>query len=70
MCDDLYDRREIRKVVGFFPNSTFMHYRGKLLENPSRSLQYLHSHDDFYVVEFEKLLEQVTPNFFEEIKSL
>lgn len=70
VCDELREKRQNRKVVAYYPADTFMNYGGKKLQDSPLSQQYNHESDVFQVAEFEKLLDGIMPNFYEEMTSL
>lgn len=70
VCDELREKRQNRKVVVYYPAETFMNYGGKKLQDSALSQQYNHESDEFQVAEFEKLLEGIMPNFYEEMTSM
>ena len=56
--------------MAYYPADTFMNYGGKRLQDSPLSQQYNHESDVFQVAEFEKLLDGIMPNFYEEMTSL
>jgi hypothetical protein len=69
-CDDMNEKKESRKIVSYYPQSRFMNYGGKKMQDKSGSQQYSHESDTFKVAEFERTIEDVLPNFFEEMTNL
>jgi hypothetical protein len=69
-CDDLKRTKDNRKIVVYYPSTEFIKYGGKKLQNPHQSRVFNNRKDVVLANEYEVLLEEIMPNFFDEITSL
>lgn len=69
-CDDMRKSKDNRMIFGYYPAENFVNYGGKRMQNPPRNRQFNHPLDIFTVQELENFLEEMVPNFYQEIGSL
>lgn len=62
--------KDNRMIFGYYPAENFVNYGGKRMQNPPRSRQFNHPSDVYTVAELETFIDQIMPNFYQEIESL
>jgi hypothetical protein len=68
-CDEMRRNKDNRMIFGYFPEGRFLSYAGKRMQNPPGNRHLNHPSDVFAVHELEAFVEEMLPNFFEELKS-
>jgi hypothetical protein len=62
--------KDNRMIFGYFPTDGFVNYGGKMMQNPPGNRHLNHPSDVFAVEELEAFIDEMVPNFFNELTSL
>jgi hypothetical protein len=57
-------------IFGYYPVDEFINYGGKRMQNPPKNRQFNHPQDVYTVAELERFIDEMIPNFYEELESL
>ena len=69
-CDEMRRSKDNRMIFGYFPVNEFIKFGGKKMQNPPKSRHLTHPSDVYTVRELEDFLNEMMPNFYEELTSV
>lgn len=69
VCDDMKRSKDNHAIMGYYPSGEFINYANKKMQNPPKNRLFRHPSDVYTVEEMENFLNEMLPNFFEDINS-